>query len=87
MEFRTVTWLAKRAKEIGFLSAKEPQYKFADMLERWMAKYPDGKMSNGCEWQAEVYFAGHGRLKAKRPGRGRGSIGLIRITRRRHVEK
>lgn len=83
MKFRTVTWLAKRAKEIGFLSAKEPQKKFADMLERWMARYRDGKMSNGCEWQAEVYFVGHGRLKAKRPHRDGGYIGLIRVARRR----
>lgn len=83
MKFRTITWLAKRAKEIGFLSDKEPQYKFVEMLERWMAKYPDGTMTNGCIWQAEVYFAGHGRLKAKRPGHNQGSIGLIRVVRRK----
>ena len=79
MTFRTITWLAKRAKEIGFLSAKEPQYKFAEMLGRWMAKYPNGKMNNGCEWQAELYFSG--RLKAKRPGRAGGHIGMIRVVR------
>lgn len=80
MKFKTINELAHAAREEGLLKKTEPLKKFAEILEGWLQRYPDGIMSNGMRYQCEIYFSHHGRLKAKHPG-AKFSIGLIRCVR------
>jgi hypothetical protein len=75
-KFRTIDALAKRAKEVGFLKSSEPQYKFAELLGEWFARFPKGKLDNGYVYYVELPFKG--RLKVRHPN-GR-NVGSIRVS-------
>lgn len=71
VRFRTISDLAKLAKEEGLLKKSQPLKDFVPLLENWMKANPQA-------FYAELYMAGQGRLKARCNGK---NIGLIRVIR------
>lgn len=69
--FRTVSDLAKLAKDEGLLKKSQPLKDFVPLLENWMKANPQA-------FYAELAMAGQGRLKARCNGK---NIGLIRVIR------
>lgn len=66
--FRTITELAEAAKAQGILGKNKPQKAFVPILESWMKQNPNN-------FWAEIYAAGHGRLKVRFNNK---NCGLIR---------